>query len=372
MSADALTRVEGLCGSWVEQDVHKALCVLVARRGVVCLHEAFGRLGPRSGPPLEPDSIFPMMSLTKTITATALMMLVEEGLVGLTRPVQDYVPEFCGDAKESVLVHHLLTHTSGLADEDIDPKVREGWRSAQLPTPEPTQRPEIHKELLLGADVPLARKPGEEMVYANYNYALLGEIVRRTSGRSLDEFAEARIFRPLGMKDTSFVLAEELYPRTIDWRVGAGFLDSTTKAFRDSPHPSGGVHSTAMDMAFFGQMFLNGGSYGDARVLGRGTVAEMTRDQIPGIGATLGSLRFAEASWGYSWAIAGNQKWPGWPTFTKGTFMHSGAGSLLLWVDPTHEIVGIYLSICRYKAGVMEPVTNVDLFVNAITAAVED
>jgi CubicO group peptidase (beta-lactamase class C family) len=129
-----------------------------------------------------------------------------------------------------------------------------------------------------------------------------------------------------------------------------------------------------MDMAVFGQTLLNGGSYRDARVLGRHTVSEMTRNQIPGIGAdyTRGEqhVQRAEALWGYGWCIAGDEKWPGWPTFTKGTFSHGGAGGLILWVDQAREIVGVYLSVCRYRP--TGAITNVDLFVNAVTAAIED
>jgi CubicO group peptidase (beta-lactamase class C family) len=370
MDDDRLKHIVEMCDDWVEQDVHKALCVLVARRGVICLHEAFGTLGPQDGPPLERDSIFPMMSVTKPITATVLMTLVEDGVVGLTRPVQEYVPEFRGDGKEQVLVHHLLTHTSGLVDEDIDPKVLERWKT-ELPTPDPTQHRHLHKWILLGADLPLSRRPGTEMFYANYNYTLLGEVVRRASGRALADLATARVFEPLHLEDTSFVLPEHLFPRTVGWSVAQGMVDTTSRGFRELPHPAGGVHSTAMDIAVFGQMFLNGGSCGDARILNRYTVAEMTRDQIPGLAATLGPLHFPDASWGYGWSVMGNQKWPGYPTFTKDTFGHSGAGAMMLWMDTVHDVVGVYLSICRYKA-LLEPITNADLFVNAVTAAVED
>jgi CubicO group peptidase (beta-lactamase class C family) len=80
---------------------------------------------------------------------------------------------------------------------------------------------------------------------------------------------------------------------------------------------------------------------------------------------------FAEASWGYGWSIAGNQKWPRWPAFPRGTFSHSGGGGMLLWVDPTNEIVGAYLSICRFSRETVDALSNNDLFVNAIVASVQ-
>jgi CubicO group peptidase (beta-lactamase class C family) len=378
-----LKHVVDLCESWVEQGIHKALCVLVARRGVICLHEAFGRLRPHSDAPVELDSIFSAQSITKPITATALMMLVEDGLVGLTRPVQEYVPEFRGEDKDQVLVHHLLTHTSGIADDNVIAEYVQERENAELLPPEDTQHPAINKWPLLSGDglrigvsAPLSKSPGEEMVYSNLGYLLVGEIVRTVSGRSLAEFAASRIFVPLGMNDTSYVLPDEHYPRTMGWYLlRPEVVDTTSREFREMPHAGGGVHSTPTDLAVFGQMFLNGGSYGDTRILGRTTVAEMTRDQIPGIGATIvaGDYRehHAEASWGYGWAVAGNEKWSNWPTFTRGTISHSGAGAMMLWVDPVNEIVGVYLSVCRMNPATAGAASNIDLFVNAVTAAVE-
>jgi CubicO group peptidase (beta-lactamase class C family) len=345
------------CRGWVEQDVHKALGVLVARRGVIALHEAFGRLGPHEAPPLQLDSIFPLASLSKVVTATALMTLVEDGLVGLTRPVQEYVPEFVGEGKDAVCVHHLLTHTSGLRDQDIGMRLDAS----------------VQERLLDGVGVPLSRGPGEEMEYCTFNYVLVGEIVERVSGRSLSEFAACRIFDPLGMDDTSYALADERGARAIGWNLMPAAIDPfTDPKFRQTPHPDGGIWTTAMDTAIFGQAFLNGGAYGDARILRPTTVAEMTRNQIPGIGATYGYAHVAGASWGYGWGIAGTAKWPAYPPFPLGTFAHSGSRSMMLWVDPSHEVVGVYLSICRWKENGTDTINNVDLFANAVAAAVDD
>lgn len=374
MSTERMKLARELCRTWIDKDVHKALSVLVARRGVICLHEAFGNIGPHGAPPLERDSIFPVMSITKVFTATALMTLVEDGLVGLTRPVQEYIPEFKSEGKEHVLVHHLLTHTSGLT-EWLPDLLGVSSSEAEDPSPsEPSQHPRVAASLQRTLVEPLSKSPGEEMFYSNLNYVLAGEIVRRVAGCALADFAASRLFEPLGMKDTFYVLPVELFDRTIGWSILPPGLDqTTTREFRQTPHPAGGVFSTPMDMAVFGQTFLNGGCYGNARVLSPATVAEMTRDQIPGIPATFAIFRNVEASWGYGWSVTGNAKWPGWPTFPRGTFNHSGAAAMMLWADPTNEIVGAFCSICRYKGTIEapEPVTNVDLFVNVVTAAAE-
>src|SRR2546430_9423872 len=121
MSAQRVQHIAELAEGWVEQGIAPALVVLVARRGNIVLHEAFGRLTPDPDAPALPrDAIFPLASLTKPITATAAMVLVDDGLLGLNRPVAEYIPEFVGEGKSAVMVHHLLTHTSGLRDEDLD------------------------------------------------------------------------------------------------------------------------------------------------------------------------------------------------------------------------------------------------------------
>src|SRR5690242_8776365 len=109
LSSVRLERARELAAEWVTEDKHPAVVALVARHGVIALHEAYGRLGPEpEALPAGRDALFHAASLTKLITATAIMMLVEQGRVGLTRPVCDYVPEFSRDGKDAVYVHHLL------------------------------------------------------------------------------------------------------------------------------------------------------------------------------------------------------------------------------------------------------------------------
>ena len=120
MLPERIDRVRDLAAGWIKQGYTPALSVLVARRGVIVLHEGFGVLGPQEGaPPLPRDAVFPVMSVTKSITGTLLMCLVEDGLVGVNRPAAEYLPEFTGKWKDQVLVHHLLTHCWGENIEGI-------------------------------------------------------------------------------------------------------------------------------------------------------------------------------------------------------------------------------------------------------------
>jgi CubicO group peptidase (beta-lactamase class C family) len=374
MSAERIQHIKGLAESWVARGIHPSLVVLAARRGTIVLHEAFGRLGPEpDAPPLMPDTLFPLASITKPITATALMLLVEDGLVGLFRPVSEYIPEFVGEGKYAVKVHHLLTHTSGLREEDVNRHAEAKKKSFDFPPVDENQHPRIHERLWLGYDAPLWKPPGEEMSYCTFGYALLGEIVRRVSGRSLADCAEERIFRPLGMEDTCYTVPASLEPRIVRRAEGKPGAHLNTREAHETPAAGSGAYSTAMDMAVFGQMFLNGGVYGGTRILSPVSVAEMTRNQIPGISALWhapwGDEFFPEAGWGLGWGISGNKKEA---LVSPKAFRHLGWGGVLLWVDPVYEIVGVFFSVDLMPEGVEPSQWCGDLFEGAVTAAVID
>jgi CubicO group peptidase (beta-lactamase class C family) len=369
--------VARLADEWVRDGIHPALVVLVARRGVIVLHEAYGRFGPGpDSPALVCDAISPVASLTKPITATALMQLVEQGVVGLNRPVQDYVPEFVGAGKEQVMVHHLLTHTSGLNEMELGAHVAEKTGIAPvLLAQRVTSMPTVQTYLEQRYDAPLSKPAGAEMSYCGMNYALLGEIACRRSGMPLTQFARERIFGPLGMADTDYVLPDSRVHRLVRRPPGAPFQYLNVHENLTIGSAIGGVTSTALDMAIFGQMFLNQGTYGGLQVISSATVTEMTRNQIPGIGTTyIDGMYYPEASWGYGWRIHGNGKWKYFDgsRYSPRAFGHSGAGGIYLWVDPVYEIIGVYFSVLAQMIPPSDPKWCVDLFVNSVTAAALD
>jgi CubicO group peptidase (beta-lactamase class C family) len=375
ISAERIAHIARLAESWVEEGITPALVVLAARRGVVVLHDAFGRLTPEpDAPPLQRDSIFPVSSITKPVTATAVMQLVENGLLGLNRPLQDYIPEFMGEGKEAVMVHHLLTHTSGLDDPDPQEFRRILLDTAYPPSPESTQHAAIGALLTRHYADPLARPPGAAMSYVNLNYLLLGEVVRRVSGHSLWAFMQDRIFAPLGMNDSSLLLTPEAERRIVKRSATTDAVMFNRPPARWLPAPAGGLTTTAMDLAIFGQTFLNGGHYGNARILSPAAVAEMTRNQIPGIPAKLLDEVFAEASWGYGWDVQSTKKpLRDGSLKSAASFGHGGFGGCYFWVDPTYEMVGVFLSVQTYEGPrVASPRWRGDYFVNAVTAAVID
>lgn len=342
---------------WVEDGRRtRSVVLLAARHGVIAFHDAFGPLTHEpDSPPLEVNSLFGVGSLSKPVTATAVMMLVEDGLLSLNRPLVEYIPEFSGKGVEQVLVHHLLTHTSGVHGDRAIEFV--GARLAgrlDLPPLESNQHKRIH--LLLNALYPidLWKTPGEEMSYSNLGYMVLGELVRRVSGQAFEDFARERIFEPLGMVDSSYRFDPDHAARFVKRGPGVpwgsddegGGYDNPRAL--DVPHGGGGLNSTARDLAAFCQMFLNEGTYGGSRLLSRSAVKEMTRNQIPGVGCEFMDGWHDEASWGLGWSIQGNERWRYFHGSlpSVGSYNHGGAGGCFIMVDPVYEIVAGYLSVC--------------------------
>jgi len=386
MLPERLAHARSLCARWVKEGHTPTLGVCVARRGVIVLQEAFGVLGPGpDSPSLERDALFPIMSATKPITATLVMQLVEDGLLGLNRPAKDYLPEMSGDGTEEILVHHLLTHTTGYAwhtDPSMVDHVAKKIEAGFEPQPCPEGRhPSLHQWLSLFWDAPRVAGVGEVMVYSEHNYELLGEIVRRLSGRGLEELARERIFDPLGMRDSYYVVPESESHRVVQRAHGLPLADPEglipgigSREMQTMPSPGGGVFSTPLDLAVFGQAILNGGRYDDARILCPAAVTAMVRDQVPGVRAWVIGKEGERASYGYGWIVASPSKWKYFDGSLQplGTLCHSGAGGPSLWIDREHELVGAYFEVTTHVTENWEFLWNFDLFQNAITAAVED
>jgi serine-type D-Ala-D-Ala carboxypeptidase len=373
MALQQLRRVEELAHGWVDEGLLQGLVGLVARHGVIVFYEHFGRQLPdKDSPPVALDSIFPVASITKIFTATAVMLLVEEGRIGLNRRVREYIPEFAGEGKDGVLVRHLLTHTSGIGEDELEAFAKER-KGIDFPPAEATLHPLMNEYFVQRYDCPLWKPPGTEMSYADFNFELAGEIVRRVTGKSLADFARLRIFEPLGMKDTHYSRVDVPRHRRA-WR-GPDPEDPWRDAIEVEPIVQGSSRSwsSAMDMAVFCQMFLNKGAYADVRILSPASVREMTRNQIPGIGSTFLSEVFPEASWGLGWSIHGNKTGLCGGLYSPDAFEHWGASGVYVWVDPTYDLVGVYFAIApNPHSDEGKALWRSDLFTDAVTAAVVD
>ncbi|SDT56582.1 CubicO group peptidase, beta-lactamase class C family [Paenibacillaceae bacterium GAS479] len=358
----------------IKYKVFQAFIIVVARKGITVSHQAYGAASPGAeAAPLSRNTIFPLASISKPITATAAMILVERGLLCLSFPVSYYIPEFVGEGKHKVLVHHLMTHTSGLRNMDVAEHSKKIEGRIDIPPADETQHPAIHQRLFLGYDTPLWKPPGTEMSYCGYGVELLGEIVRRKSGQSLEQFCRENIFNPMEMDDTYFIVPESVHNNVIRRAedVPGGKWFHTPEALT-LPSAAGGAYSTALDIAKFGQLFLNKGKYGEERILSSAAVNEMTRDQIPHVSSTYGSQFFIDASYGYCWPVNGNKKDSG-DLFSPKAIVCGGGGGVNITVDPHYETVQVIFSVeSNINDGhdVWFPCMN--LFNNTVIAAIED
>jgi len=372
VSAYGVERIRIAAAQMVEDNITPAQVIVAARKGTLLVHQANGKFGPEPGAAeLTVDAIYPICSITKLFTATAIMMLMEQGKVGLNRPVCDYIPEFTGEGKTKVCVHHLLTHTSGLEGEVIWQNGQAKQEQGDYPPHEPNQDPDQHKYLYGGYDAPLSNEPGKVMSYCGYGYELLGEIIRRVSGQAYDVFVKETIFQPLGMENTYYRVPMEVRDQVVRRAPEAAcaeWVDSENNL--NSVSAGGGAYSTAMDLAVFGQMFLNGGIYNGVRLLSPVTVKEMTRNQIPGVSSQYRDEVFPEAYWGYGWAINGTKR-DGGDLFSPEAYSHWGAAGPFLCVDPIYQTVTVHLSV---ELDHQKPFKNmyVDYFNNTVLAAITD
>jgi CubicO group peptidase (beta-lactamase class C family) len=309
-----------------------AASVLVARRGLIVLRGGWGTLAPAAdSPKAGPETVYILASITKPVTVTALMLLVERGQVSLTDPVQKYLPEFQGPGREKVRVQDLLTHTSGLPDM----------------LPENVKLRQAHAPLaafVKGAlTTPLLFEPRTAFTYSSMGTLLAATIVERVAQMPLAQFEQRELFEPLNMKHSSLGLGER--PLTDTALVQGDSFAQTEKELdrygansrylRQLGHPWGGMHSTVDDLGIFLQMFLNGGVYDGKRILGRATVEAMLADQSKQPGHP----------WGLGWGLRASSAWNAFGELSSDrTFGHSGASGTVAWADPQRELVCVILT----------------------------
>ena len=297
--------------------------------GAVCLVHRSVHGSQALVPAVEPmavNTIFDAASLTKVVATTAsIMKLVEQGRVRLNDKVTAYLPDYQG-GKSDITVRLLLTHFSGLRpDLDLKP----AWSGYELG---------IKKALV---DKPV-NPPGERFVYSDINFILLGEIVRRVSGRPLHQFAKEEIFTPLGMVDSGFRPAASLRPRIAPTEQYPGMAaplrgvvhDETTR-FMGGVAGHAGLFTTAADLALFAQAILNGGELNGVRVWSPLTVRKFTQPQTPSDQSILRGLGFDLDS-----PFSANRG----ELFPIGSVGHTGFTGTSLWIDPSTQSYVILLA----------------------------
>jgi CubicO group peptidase (beta-lactamase class C family) len=330
MSSAGLDHVAAMLDSEVRQHGLDAASILVARRGTVVLHKGFGHLSGQAGAPaVEPDSVYVVGSITKTVTATAMMILVERGQVSLNEKVSTYLPEFTGGERSKVRVINLLTHTSGLPDQL--PENNE-LRQAHAP---------LSEFLKHTYTTPLLFAPGTAYSYQSMGILLAATIVEKLSGMSIQDFERKEIFEPLGMTHTSLGTGKFRLADTVQVQVGTetdmqAFRDwgPNSTYWRDLGNPWGALHTTTTDLAILLQTLLNGGTYGRKRLLGPMTVKAMLSDQNTHL----------NAPWGLGWRLGNSPGMNLGDLLSPRAFGHNGSPGTMEWADPETQVICVVLS----------------------------
>jgi CubicO group peptidase (beta-lactamase class C family) len=366
MSAERLARIDAICESAVAEGTIPGVVALVTRRGKIVYHKAFGMADQSAGRPLGKDDIFRIASQSKAITATAVMMLWEEGRFQLDDPIAKFIPEFqdagvltafnetegtwsTEPVRRPITIRHLLTHTSGIGYGviDGDERFRRIYREAgivDLFTTEPVTIGENVKQL---AKLPLHHHPGEKYTYSE-GLDVLGYFIEVVSGLPFDVFLRERLFGPLGMEDTGFYLPAEKADRLVPvQKPEAGGWVRYPVTFYDPDYPitgaksffsgGAGLCSTARDYATFLQMYLNGGELDGLRILSRTTIATMMRDQV---GELWGG---GDKHYGLAFGVVTEKGQAKGGEGSPGTFDWGGYFNTQYFADPEEEIIGVLM-----------------------------
>ena len=363
MSGARLQRLSSAMKRAVDEGRVAGVVTLLARKGKVVHYENFGQLDRESGTTMPKDAIFRIASMSKAITTVAAMMLVEEGKLLLEEPVSKYVPAFkktsvmtaatasgpevaSVPARREITIRDLMTHTAGISygTGPLEAQYKAAdvymWYFADKDEPIATTVERL-------AALPFTSQPGERYVYG-FSTDILGVVVERASGMSLDEFFRTRIFGPLKMVDSSFYLPPDKASRfaTVYSAGPAGLTRAPKEKMGQGDYVTGprksfsggaGVLSTAADYARFLQMLLNGGELDGVRLLGPKSVQLMTSNHV-------GNL-YQEGRFGFGLGFeivehVGRSGRPG----SVGEFGWGGAYYTKFWVDPVERLVAVFMT----------------------------
>lgn len=374
-SQDRLERLDRAAAAAVAAGRVVGIITLVERRGqkFVGVH---GFADREQGLPMRRDSLFRLASMTKPVTAVAAMILIEEGTIRLDDAVNRWLPELASPrvlarpesnldetvpAARSITVRDCLTfrtgHIAGIGPASTP--LESATNHAQLFGLKPATPHAPDEWIRRLAELPLAYQPGERWTY-HAGSDLLGVLIARASGMSLESFMQSRIFGPLGMKDTGFSARKDNVDRltscyVLDARGTPQILDAAGDAQWARPPAfqsgGGGLVSTVDDYLAFAHMMLGKGSNGTVRILARPTVAAMTSNQLSAeqrLTAGWSPMSWLGRGWGLGLGVVLERASP---SMTPGAFGWDGAFGTLWSADPAEEMTVLVMTQCLADPG---------------------
>ena len=321
---DRLTKIDQLLTGAISQGLIAGGVVLIGNHAEILFERAYGKVSSATDArPMTVDTIFDIASLTKVIATTpAVLKLAEEGKLSLVDPVAKWYPEFNGQMKDDLLMVNLLTHTSGLDDFPL------------------SSQNSMQYAVNGAAAQKLKGAVGSRFRYADINFILLAESVKRVTGVGLDLYTTACFFAPLGMKDTSFNPSMESTSRCAatlnsDNSLLVGQVQDYEARQLGGVAGHAGLFSTAGDLARFCRMLLTGGEYEGKRILSERTVNQMTAPYFS---------RGGKVVRGLGWDIDSPYSSPRGNGFSEVSFGHTGYSGSSVWIDPASDTFVVLLT----------------------------
>lgn len=328
-----------------EEGAYAGAVALIAQEGEIKLHRATGwAVKEPFRVPMTPETIFDLASLTKvTATLPSVLRLIDEGKIGLDQPLGEIVSQFgCHGWKQRVTIRRLLSHSAGFP----------AWQAVYLDG----TGSEAYLQAIAAFEP--AYEPGSQVIYSDFGFILLAEVVRRITGDDISRYSAREVFAPLGMSETMFTPPAALHERIAATEIGNPYEYNTcgeraaefpfwrTELIRGEVHDGNafyglggvaghaGLFSTAVDLFRYGQCWLNGGELDGERVISEGLVLEATREQAPGRGL--------------GWRLPApdpeeNPRDPGRALGPR-SYGHTGFTGTMLWMEPEHELVVVLLT----------------------------
>jgi len=349
------SEIQAILQKAVQQGIVPGVVAVVASKDTILYQGAFGMMDVAKQKPMTKEAIFRIASMTKPVTSVAVMMLVEEGKLRLDDAVSQYLEGFKGREKiatfnptdatyttrpaKEVLIHHLLTNTSGLAYTFSNDTANR----LQQKTGKPAE------------ELPLLYEPGTKWTYSG-STKVLGQVVEKITGTTLDKFVDERIFKPLGLQDTSYVVPPSKMDRlvTIQRRQNGKLTETANPEKLESPVAGdGGLNSTAADYIKFLQMFLNDGKAQGATLVRKATIQTMTKNQIgdvivqtqPTTNPALSQpfpIGAGRDKFGFGFQITtSNSDNPN--LRSPGSYTWAGIYNTHFWVDPKRQIAAVIM-----------------------------
>lgn len=363
---ERMAKIDGLVNDYINKNWLTGAVSIVIKDNQVVQYKGYGYADVATKKPMQKDQIFRIMSQTKAITSTGIMILYEQGKLLLDQPVSEFIPEFKNPivldkfndadttyttvaAKREITFRDLLTHTSGLDYTDIgSSKVMAVYTKNHIPSGLGYFDASLLERMKALGKLPLSFQPGEKWQYG-LNSDLLGCLIEVISGMSLEAFLTKNIFEPLGMKDTYFnvpaskanrlatVYTEDSLHHVIKWNHEFRHIDPDYPTMNKHYFSGGaGLSSTAYDYAVFMQMLLNGGTYNGHTILSKRTVQLMTSGQLK-------DGLFGDDNFGLGFAIT-SEKSAAKTSRNAGSFAWGGYYGTTYWADPKAHLVCLFMT----------------------------